>query len=449
MSSRLDRLLASTSFRLSALYAGLLVIAFLVAGAWAWVATQSMIEHQIRDRIQLEMDSLQREIRNEGVGAAVAAIQTRSARPGALEYRLSDFQGRILAGNLTNVSSTPGWATIQEVETEGERPEVFLVLNQAAPGAGVLSVGDDFGRSERIRFALFRTLLGVGLVTIILALGVGVFLARRALVRMDILSRTMALVSAGDLSARMPQSTRLDDIEVLARGVNAMLDQIHALVANVRRVSTDIAHDLRTPLTHVRQQLESASQAEDLATSRDAMRVAQTKIDGVLRIFQAMLRLSEIETGAGRARFAPVDLATLVERVTDAYRPDIEASGRALAVGPLAPMNVEGDEDLLAQALANLIENAMEHTPPGAAICVRLAKPGEQIQLVVEDNGAGIPPHDRARAVQPFVRLNCSRSGHGAGLGLAIVNAIAHLHNAELSLEEASPGLRAVLQWSP
>lgn len=448
MSSRSDRLFASTSFRLSALYAALLVVAFVVASTWAWVATQSMAEHQIRDRVQLEMDSLQREIRSEGIAAAVAAIQTRSARPGALEYRLSDAHGRVLAGNLTNVSPTTGWATLQEAEEAGERPEAFLVLTQTTSDAGVLSIGDDFGRSERIRFALFRTLLWVGLATVVLALGAGVFLARRALARVDALTRTMGLVSAGDLSARMPRSSRVDDLELLARGINAMLDQIDALVANVRRVSTDIAHDLRTPLTHVRQQLESGAQATDLAASHDAMRAAQNKIDEVLRIFQAMLRLSEIEAGSGRARFAPVDLAALVERITDAYRPDIEASGRTLGVETLTPTSVEGDADLLAQALANLIENAMEHTPPGTTIRVSLVNAGDQIQLAVEDKGVGIEQEDRARAVQPFVRLSQSRSGRGAGLGLAIVSATAQLHGAELLLEGANPGLRAVIQWS-
>jgi signal transduction histidine kinase len=289
----------------------------------------------------------------------------------------------------------------------------------------------------------------VGIIALALTLLAGAIATRGGLLRMDALSGTMRRVSAGDLAARAPARTRGgDDIDAIGRGVNDMLAQIDTLVANVRRVSTDIAHDMRTPLTHVRQELETAAMATDVGAAHESVRRAQGKIDDVLRTFSAMLHLAEIESGAVRARFTPVDLTALVERVADAYRPDIESSGRTLNVGPLAAASVAGEPDLLAQALGNLLENAMRYTASGTAIKVRLVRDAEHTRLEVEDAGPGIAAADRERALRPFVRLDPSRSSAGAGLGLSIVNAVAQLHRAELRLEDAGPGLRAVLVWT-
>ncbi|MBX9747371.1 MAG: HAMP domain-containing histidine kinase, partial [Hyphomonadaceae bacterium] len=214
-----------------------------------------------------------------------------------------------------------------------------------------------------------------------------------------------------------------------------------------RRVSTDVAHDLRTPLTHVRQNLETAASSQDLAAAHESVARAQSKVDDVLRIFAAMLRLAEIEAGTARSRFAPVDLAAVAERVADAYRPDVEASGKKLGLEPGRAVHIDGDADLIAQALANLIENALRHAGPDADVVIRLLETSAAVRLEVEDNGVGLAAEDRARVVDAFVRLDPSRSPMGAGLGLSIVAAIARLHGAELLLEDASPGLRAALVW--
>jgi len=198
----------------------------------------------------------------------------------------------------------------------------------------------------------------------------------------------------------------------------------------------------------VRQELETAATRQDVAALQGALKNAQDKVDEVLRIFDSMLRLSEIEAGAARARFTKVDLAALVERVADAYRPDIEAAGHAFEIGPLEPASVSGDAALIAQALANLLENAMRHSGPGAGISIRLHGREDSVRLEVEDRGPGIPEDEREHVLQPFVRLDRSRTSPGAGLGLSIVSAVARLHSARLSLEDASPGLRAAIVWS-
>ncbi|MBL8550122.1 MAG: HAMP domain-containing histidine kinase [Hyphomonadaceae bacterium] len=447
-SERLDRLFASTSFRLSAIYAALLIAAFVIAGLGAWTATRNAAEHEVRERVQLEMDALLHEMRVEGTPAAIAAIRARAHIPGSLDYRLADAGGRVLIGDL-DLAPHKGWAAIDLPNADGDsrRSDDFLVLTRATPDGGLLSIGDDLERAELVRNAVLGALFWVGMGALLATLAAGFVVTRRTLKRVDALTGVVAEAAAGNLFARAPGDRGDDDLARLSRGVNAMLEQIDALVASVRRVSTDIAHDLRTPLTHLRQELETAGAAATPAAAAAAIAGAQAKVDEVLRLFEAILRLSEIEAGAARARFAPVDLASIVERVSDAYRLDVEESGRTLHVGPLIAAEIEGDADLLAQALANLIENAMRHTPRGAAIKIGLRADQEAVRLSIEDDGPGVPESDRVRVLAPFMRLDRSRSTPGAGLGLSLVNAIATLHGASISLECANPGLRAVFRW--
>jgi signal transduction histidine kinase len=442
-----ERLLGSTSFRLSAAYAVLLVIAFLVAGAAVWLTTRTAAEQEVRERIQLEMSALQQEIRAEGLPAAIAAIRTRLENPGALEYRLIDRSGALLVGNLTVGAPTLGWATVRisDAREQGEASEDFLALTERIPDGAILTIGDDLDNAEGVRESVLNALMWVAIPTLILVIGVGVLLALGTARRMRSLSLAMGQVGLGDLTARAPE-TGGDEIARMGQGVNEMVARIDGLVVSIRRVSTDIAHDLRTPLAHVRQDLESAATSAD-PTTREGIRAAQGRIDDILRVFHAILRLAEIDAGGVRARFSEVDLATVVERVADAYRAEIEENGRVLVLGPLQPTEVRGDVDLIAQALANLIENAMRHTPSGSSIRVNLRKSSGSVCLFVEDEGPGIPEADRVRVLEPFVRLDGSRSTPGAGLGLSIVNSIARLHGARLSLEDAQPGLRVAIDW--
>lgn len=447
---RLERLANSTSARLGVVYALLLVAAFTVAAVAAWFSTRRAAEEQIRERVQSEMSALQQEMRSEGPDAVLAYIEARSGSPGALEYRLFSADGRIVAGNLEITQPTLGWSFVDlpDSETLEEGEEDLLVLAQPMPGGGVAAVAGDLLHAERVRAAVLSSIFWVGGLALLLALAAGLIAARGALARMDALSQALSRAGAGDLSARAPERAGGDDIDEMSRSVNAMLSRIDLLVANVRRVSTDIAHDLRTPLTHVRQRLEAASAAPDRTAAEEAIAAAQDKIDEILRVFAAMLRLAEIEAGAARSRFANVDLSALVERVTDAYRGDIEARGQSLSVACAPAVAVDGDSDLISQALANLIENAMRYGGDGAQIAVRLREVPGGVRLEVEDNGPGVDAADVKRAFDPFVRLDPSRGSPGAGLGLSIVAAIARLHQARVDLEAADPGVRAVIAFS-
>ncbi len=459
---RANHLLASTGLRLSLIYAGLVIASFALAIALTWVAARSAAESDLRARIRLEIEAMSAEIRAEGIAAAVAAIEVRAERPGALEYWLEDRAGKPLSGDLPLMTTADGWHRIElpKATPGAENREEMLVLTATMADGSRLSVGDDLRRAEAVRDAVLQALLWIGVVTVVVGLGAGVTATRHSLRQVDALTATMSEVSAGRLDARFtPRATGpANDLDQLGLSVNRMLDHIDGLVRSLRRVSSDVAHDLRTPLAHVQQRLEQARTADTPGACLRAIEAAENKVGEVLRGFDAILRLAEIEAGAARSRFVAVDVATLVERVADAYRPDIEASSRTLTGSAADDLWIRGDAELLAQALANLIENALRHTPSGTHISLSAAADGPRIHLEVGDNGCGIPARHHTEVLQPFMQLDSSRgpsgpgpdsgSSPGFGLGLSIVAAIARLHQASLELHDASPGLRVTLTFA-
>ena len=452
--------LTSTGVRLSLIYGGLVLSSFAVAIALTWLVARSAAESDLRDRIRLEVEAMSAEVRDEGLEATVAAIEGRAERPGALEYFLVGPAGNPLAGDLPLMATADGWHRVRlpAAAPGAENREELLVLTATMADGARLSVGEDLRRTVAVRNAILNALLWIGAVTVLLGLIAGVIATRRSLMQVDALNSTMSEVAAGRLQARFqPRAGRVpNDLDQLGMSVNRMLDHIDELVRSLRRVSSDVAHDLRTPLSHVQQRLERARTAGTPAECRQAIEAAEDKVGEVLRAFDAILRLAEIEAGAARSRFVALDAAALVERVADAYRPDVEAGGRTLKTTLTDSVWIRGDGELLAQALANLIENAMRHTPTGTLIEVSTTFDERMVCIEVRDNGPGIPERHLNEVLQPFLRLTDSQrpaapgpsSGPGFGLGLSIVAAITRLHAGTLRLEDASPGLRTVLTFT-
>jgi signal transduction histidine kinase len=441
----------STSARLSVVYAGLVITSFLLVGIVIRLVARDSAEQELRQDIELEFLAIRTELQSEGLGAAIAAINARAEHPGALEYWFADSDGTRLAGDFPEMDGTDGWREVTLEQRRGknaEHHEEMLIFTQTFPGGSRLSVGDDLQRARAVQNAVLRTLASVGALAVLLCLVVGVLATRHVLGRIRALSATLERVTGGDIAARFPANGSTSDVEQIGVGVNRMLGRIEELVADVRRVSRDVAHDLRTPLTHLQQRLEQAKHEETPAACAAAVEGAQQKAAEILRIFDAIVRLAEIEAGTGKKRFKTIDLAAIVEKVADAYRPDIEESSHLLAASDLKRCLVSGDEDLLSQAVANLLENAMRHTPAGTRITLRVFSDESGRGFQVTDDGPGVPPDAIELIQKPFTRLDESRTTPGSGLGLSLVAAIARFHDAKLSIAAANPGLRVTLTFS-
>ena len=446
---RVSNVLASSGVRFTVLQTVLLIVVFTIAGSMTKLSVKLIYRDEVRTRILGEVAALSAIDRDKGREALARVVDQNERRPGGLEYRLEGPDRRGLAGDLPRTGAGPGWTSLDwDDEAVPGRPfQDLLVFSQRLPDNSVLTVGQDLSEESRLRHALKRMLFWCGAAGAAIGLVLSVLLARGALRRVSGMVTAARAVSVGRMQVRAPTRLALipDDIDELGATFNKMLDDITTLVNRLRWVSTDIAHDLRTPLTHVRQKLERIKDAAGAdAPMLAACHEIDTDIDELLRTFDAMLRLAEIENSPDLACHGHVDLAELTRRVADAYRPDVEASGRKLEV-LLTPASVAADADLIAQDIANLIENALRHTPAGATIHVQLAQREQEVVLSVADDGPGIPADQYEAVLQRFHRLEASRTSPGSGLGLPIVAAIAKRHGARLVLADAGPGLRAML----
>jgi signal transduction histidine kinase len=273
----------------------------------------------------------------------------------------------------------------------------------------------------------------------------GLLIRRTLLSRIQSIQQTAAAIMRGDLSHRLASRHRGDELDTLAQTINRMLEQIEQLVHGIANVSNSIAHDLRTPLTELRSRLEELSLTRPGAHETFAeIEAAVADVDGVIRLFNALLRLAEIDTGMRRSDFVEVDVADLAAKAVEFYLPAAELKNLSLACREVAALQVRGDRVLLAQAINNLIDNALKYVAEGGRVTVELEhRPNEQVAIVVADNGPGIPDAEKPKAAQRFYRGDASRGTPGVGLGLSLVEAIAKLHGGALELDDNHPGLRA------
>jgi signal transduction histidine kinase len=311
------------------------------------------------------------------------------------------------------------------------------------PDGYKLLVGDDEERIEALDGAVLRG-FGMALAGVVI-LGVlgGFALSGDVHRRLAAISGTAEAIIDGDLARRVPVRGSDDDLDRLALTFNRMLDRIAALMESVKQVSNDIAHDLRTPLTRLRQKLEAGLAAPGERALALALEGALGDLDSILETFAALLRIAQIESGARRAAFRTCDLAVLAQTVTEAFAPSAEDQQQSLTLVVEARAVVDGDAELLTQMLVNLVENALRHAGPQARITVKVARQGRAAALSVTDDGPGVPETESERLFDRFYRLERSRSTPGSGLGLALVAAVAKLHGAEVSLIPGKPGLEA------
>ena len=441
----------SAGVRFGMIYAGVFALSTIALAVFLWWSTAGLLDRQTDAAINADTQGLLERYSDGGLLALEDVIEQRlmgNVDDDAI-YLLTDPALHKLAGNLnqlpTRVLQQEGSYQLA-IERAGHRG-MAQVQQIQLPGRFHLLVGRDVEVHAQMTRLLTDALLWAAGAAMLL--GTAGALAVRGLFRITLadVSATATAISAGDLTRRVRVSGRGDEFDRLAETINDMLDRIGRLMDGVRQVSNAIAHDLRTPIARARARLEdAASHAASEADLRAAIERAETDLDGVVAIFNALLRIAEIEAGARRSAFADIDLAPLLLDLADLYGAVAEERGQMMRPDIPASVPAFGDREMIQQAVANLLDNAMKFSPGHGTI--RLAAelvPGQGPRITVADEGPGIPEADRARAPERFFRGETARSTPGSGLGLALVQAVATLHGGELWLEDAAPGLRAVL----
>jgi signal transduction histidine kinase len=456
----LGKLFHTTLFKLTLAYLTLFaVFAACLLGYFAW-NTRRLITEQITRTVDAEITGLSEQYNQGGIQRLVFIIDTRARRPGSSLYLVTTFSGDGLAGNVgvlgEGVLEHVGWTeTVYRRldDPDGSEHHALVRVFQLPSGFRLL-VGRDLDERER----LYDIILAAGqwsiAVVIVLGLAGGFFAARRVLHRVDAMTETSRTIMAGDLSGRLPTAGSEDELDRLAVNLNVMLDRIEALMRGFKEVSDNIAHDLKTPLTRLRNRAEEALRSGK--SDRDYRAALESTIeesDELIRTFNALLMIARAESGQASTSMAEFDAAEIVRGVGELYDPLADDKGLTLRVDVGATIPMRGNRELLTQALANLVDNAIKYGICGAAwangapaeVTVSAANQGDSVMLSVSDHGPGIPAGDRGHVVERFVRLEQSRSEPGSGLGLSLVSAVAHLHGGELKLEDNAPGLKASL----
>jgi signal transduction histidine kinase len=433
----------STSLRLAALYTGGFAFSVVVLGVVLSFSLREALTEQFRTRIQAESQALTREYQQEGLEGVVQAVRERDRTAGALDYGLRTPEGVPVAGRLAGASAPLGWSVLRGAPKPEEAVRVYSV---DLPDGYRLLVGDDQDLAEDVEETVLRGFGWAFAGVVVLGVLGGFALSRAVGRRLAAISGTAEAVIEGDFARRVPAHGSQDDLDRLAGAINRMLDRISVLMESLRQVSSDIAHDLRTPLTRLRNRLEAGLGHPE--EHEQILEGALGDLDAILDTFAAILRIAQIDAGARRAGFRDCDLAEIARTVADAFAPSAEEARRTLRLAVQGPAHVQGDAELLTQMLVNLVENALRHTAPGASIEIA-AIGGRRPSLSVTDDGPGIPPGERPRVLDRFYRLERSRSTPGSGLGLALVAAVARLHSAEVRLDDAGPGLQATVEFPP
>ncbi|MBN9456667.1 MAG: HAMP domain-containing protein [Bosea sp.] len=452
----LPTLFRTTAFKLTAAYLVIFgLFAAFVLGYVAWNA-QRLLSDQIRSTIDAEIQGLAEQARQGGIRRLVSIVERRSRAPGASLYLVTTPVGERIAGNVEAIPpgtlDKTGESEIEYARTSEtiDTPSHAIVRVFVLPAGFRLLVGRDVEERERLG-KVIRRAIGWSLALIfVLGCFASWFVARRVLRRIDGMTETAHGIMEGDLKGRLAIAGTGDELDRLALNLNAMLDRIGELMAGMQQVTDNIAHDLKTPLTRLRNKAEEALRS---ATSQDELRGALDgaieEADNLIRVFNALLMIARLEAGRISENMEDLDLSEIVSGVAELYEPLAEEVGLRL-VGDVAPdLHVVGNRELVGQALANLVDNALKYGQPAdggeATVTVAARRRDGEIELSVADHGDGIPEADRGRVLDRFIRLDASRSKPGFGLGLSMVAGVVRLHGGQLRLEDNAPGLRAVI----
>ena len=439
----------TTAFRFAVIYTFVFALAMALGLGTVYWGTIRVIELQTDSAIEGEIRALSERFQEGGLPALVQAVEARTGPDASADnaYLVVNPSQRRIAGNL---SDWPGFAVYEDwfsfpvTKRDGpdRRDRTLRARAFELPGGFGLLVGRDSETQSQFRRLFLQTVVWIGGAALLFGLLAGYLLGRQVLRRVDRAARAGEAIAAGNLDSRVPVSGAGDEFDRLAESVNAMLDRIEGLMAGMRIATDSISHDVRRPLTRLRARLEMAQAGQ--GSAEEAMARATEEIDATVRILENLLKIAQAEAGVPGEGWADLDLAALAADAAELYQPVAEERGITLHVDT-APTPVRGEPQFLAQAVANLIDNALKYAPPGKGRVDLRVLAGDAAVLEVTDNGPGIPEGDRERVTERFVRLDDARATEGSGLGLSLVRAVARLHGGQLVLQDNGPGLRAVL----
>jgi signal transduction histidine kinase len=451
----LGKLFRTTAFKLSVIYSIVFAIAAGIVVFNVGRNVRIVLEDQIAETIDADIRGLSDQYAQGGLQQVVQSIERRIKQPGADIYLLTTFAGDPIVGNVASLPNLQSNRPML-VETTYQRPGEMSARHHALarvfvlPGNYRLLVGHDVEELEALRRILRQALLAsLGWLVLIGAVG-GLLVARRVLIRVDAMSDSAAAIMGGDLAERLPMAGSGDELDRLAENLNAMLARIETLLKGMKEVSDNIAHDLRTPLTRLRNNADAAlRETKDPVALQDSLEKIIDEADELIRIFDALLMIARAESGSGPIAEI-VDASRIAEDVGELYEAVAEDHDVAFSTDIEPNLFARGSRELIAQALSNLLDNGLKYgVPPApgatASLALSARRNGAQVRLAVSDRGPGVPPGERTRVLERFVRLEASRTRPGSGLGLSLAAAIARLHGGALTLEDNAPGLRVVI----
>lgn len=435
-----------TSVRLSLQYAFLYAVLSALVFALAYLFTQYEVRDWVLDQMRGDAETLADIYRRDGADALIGRVDALAevSFENARIYQLLDSEGAVVSGNMTTGFEDPLPASMsaEDVRLTGathDEVENYWMREDRIGSYRLIQGSGDHVVAEILE-ALGISLVAGYLAVLLLGLIVGVRVGRVTEQRITDISTTLSLVSSGNLAARVPTTASArDDLSRVSFEINTMLDQIRRLLESQEQISNDIAHDMRTPLQHLRQRLEALRDSRNIAPDDVSPSLEQT--EEIIATFNALLRIAQIEAGDRRERFERIDLAQIIANVAEVFEPAAEDEGISLTTDvPNAALEVFGDRGLLTQIISNLVENAIKHCPSGTSITVSGRAVPTGTLLRVADSGRGIPEADREAIFRRFFRGEKSRNSSGNGLGLALVKAIANMHEGSVSVWDNKPG---------
>jgi signal transduction histidine kinase len=435
------RVFRTSAFRLTLLYAGIFCASFIALFAIIYWSTARYMDRQLDDTVSNEIAEIESDVANGSVASLQNIVSGLTLNSPGFFYLLQDHDGNVLAGNLPAMAPIVGIIDRAHVEIQDRTLSLRgkgVSLNENA----FLFVGLNTIELHKMQRAIARTFVWGLIATIFISLLSGAFISFAMLARVEALSKVSREIVNGDLDRRISLRGSNDEFDHLAVSLNTMFDRIQGLMDGLRQVSTDIAHDLRTPLTRLRQRIEmTLRKADDVASLRTAFQATLKDVDSILDTFSALLRIAQLETSERRAKFTDVDLTDLLRTAIELYAPMAEEKEQSIIEKIDDGLTIRGDRELLLQLFANVLENAVRHSPSRALIEVGARRLVDGTVVSVCDNGPGIPEEMRTKVFQRFFRLEPSRTTPGSGLGLSLVKAIASLHNISVELLSNEPGL--------